>query len=302
MNLGFELPYDQMFRIGLGKTLSRSKMNDMRPGGGVSVNMAHDGGPILSGSAGNPNLEPFRAKAFDVSWEKYFSVNGAKGYVAAAAFYKKLDTYILTIPKTVDFATNGLLSAKTPLPPSGSTVGILNTPVNGTGGNIKGIELTASLPFAMVTKYLTGFGVEVNYSNTLSSVNLQTTGLTVEDTGGVSTIPLPGLSHTVTNARVYYENAGFRVSVAAKKRGDFLGEVSDFQDNNQLTFIRGNTTVDAQMNYDFPATSALKGLTLSAAVNNFTNSHFIRFAGSRDSIAEDISFGRTYSVGASYKF
>jgi iron complex outermembrane receptor protein len=133
-------------------------------------------------------------------------------------------------------------------------------------------------------------------------VNLQTTGLTVEDTGGVSTIPLPGLSHTVTNARVYYENAGFRVSVAAKKRGDFLGEVSDFQDNNQLTFIRGNTTVDAQMNYDFPATSVLKGLSLSAAVNNFTNSHFIRFAGKRDSIAEDISFGRTYSVGASYKF
>jgi iron complex outermembrane receptor protein len=56
------------------------------------------------------------------------------------------------------------------------------------------------------------------------------------------------------------------------------------------------------MNYDVPATSVLKGLTLSAAVNNFTNSHFIRFAGNRDSIAEDISFGRTYSVGASYKF
>jgi iron complex outermembrane recepter protein len=306
MNLGFELPHDQMFRIGLGKTLSRTKMNDMRPGGGASVNRSLPTGERLTGSAGNPNLEPFRAKALDLSWEKYFSVNGAKGYVAAAAFYKKLDTYVLTIPKEVDFAALGLLSATSPLPSSGpykgSTIGILNTPVNGTGGNIKGIELSASLPFAMVTKYLTGFGIEVNYSNTLSSVNLQTTGLTVEDTGGVSTIPLPGLSHTVTNARVYYENAGFRVSVAAKKRGDFLGEVSDFQDNNQLTFIRGNTTVDAQMNYDFPVTSALKGLTLSAAVNNFTNSHFIRFAGNRDSIAEDISFGRTYSVGASYKF
>ena len=306
LNLGFELPYDQMFRIGLGKTLSRTKMSDLRPGGGVSLNTSFRDGPILSGSAGNPNLEPFRAKALDLSWEKYFTVNGAKGYVAVAGFYKKLDTYVLTVPKTVDFATSGLLSAKTPLPSSGpnagSTVGILNTPVNGTGGNIKGIELTASLPFAMLTKYLSGFGVEVNHSSTLSSVNLLTTGLTVIDTGGVATIPLPGLSRQVTNLRLYYEAHGFRASIAAKHRSDFLGEVSDFQDNNQLTFIRGNTTVDGQLTYEFGPDTMLKGLSLTAAVNNWTNSPFIRYAAKPEDIAEKITFGRTYSLGASYKF
>jgi iron complex outermembrane receptor protein len=306
MNLGFELPHDQMLRLGLGKTLSRTKMSDLRPGGGVSLNTTYHDGPILSGSAGNPNLEPFRAKALDVSWEKYFTVNGAKGYVAVAGFYKKLDTYVLTVPKSVDFATTGLLSAKTPLPASGpfagSTVGILNTPVNGTGGNIKGIELSASLPFAMLTKYLNGFGVEVNHSSTLSSVNLLTTGLTVIDTGGVSTIPLPGLSRQVTNLRLYYEANGFRASIAAKHRSDFLGEISDFQDNNQLTFIRGNTTVDGQLTYEFGDHTMLKGLSLTAAVNNFTNSPFVRYAADPSEIAEKITFGRTYSLGASYKF
>jgi iron complex outermembrane receptor protein len=305
MNVGFELPDDQMLRLGLAKTISRTKMSDMRPGGGVSLNSSAPGGAILSGSAGNPNLEPFRAKALDLSYEKYFQVNGAKGYVAVAGFYKKLDTYVLSVPKVVDFAALGLLSANTPLPADGpnkgSTVGVLTTPVNGSGGNIHGIELSASLPFAMVTHYLDGFGLEVNHSNTLSSVNLLTTGLTVEDTGGVSTIPLPGLSRQVTNLRLYYEDHGLRASAAAKHRSNFLGKVSDFQDNEQLTFIEGNTTVDFQLSYEF-GTGMLKGLTLSGAVNNWTNSPFTRYAADPSKVVEMVKFGRTYSLGASYKF
>jgi iron complex outermembrane receptor protein len=35
----------------------------------------------------------------DVSYEKYF---GNKGYFSAAAFYKKLDTYILRAPRAFD--------------------------------------------------------------------------------------------------------------------------------------------------------------------------------------------------------
>jgi iron complex outermembrane receptor protein len=306
MNVGFELPYDQMIRFGLAKTISRTQMNDMRPGGGVSLNASAPGGAILSGGAGNPNLEPFRAKAFDLSWEKYFEANGAKGYVSLAGFYKKLDTYVLSIPKVVDFAALGLLSAKTALPASGpnkgSTIGILTTPTNGTGGNIHGFEASVSLPFAMVTKYLDGFGVEVNHSDTQSSVSLLSTGLTVQDTGGVNNIPLPGLSRKVTNMRLYYEAHGFRASAAAKRRSDFLGKISDFQDNEQLTFIKGNTTVDFQVSYEF-GSGMLKGLSLAASANNWTNSPFERFAGNdSSSIVERIKFGRTYAFGGSYKF
>ena len=46
-------------------------------------------------SGGNPDLEPFRATAFDISVEKYF---GTKGYVSVAAFYKDISTYVLTLP------------------------------------------------------------------------------------------------------------------------------------------------------------------------------------------------------------
>lgn len=305
LNLAFELSSDQMLRLGLAKTLSRSQMNDMRPGAGVSLNSSAPGGAILSGSGGNPQLEPFRAKALDLSWEKYFEANGNKGYVSVAGFYKKLDTYVLSVPKVVDFAQLGLLSANTPLPPSGpnagSTVGVLTTPVNGTGGNIHGVELSASLPFGMVTNYLDGFGLSLNHSSTISSVNLLTTGLTVEDTGGVATIPLPGLSRQVTNARLFYEAHGFQASIAAKHRSNFLGKVSDFQDNEQLTFIKGNTTVDLQFGYEF-STGWMKGVSLLATVSNWTNAPFIRYAADPSKEVETIKFGRIYAIGASYKF
>ena len=45
-------------------------------------------------SGGNPLLDPWKANAFDISYEKYFE--GTKGYVSAAFFYKDLRSYIFT--------------------------------------------------------------------------------------------------------------------------------------------------------------------------------------------------------------
>ena len=106
------------------------------------------------------------------------------------------------------------------------------------------------------------------------SVTLPRTGITVISNGNISAIPLPGLSHTVTNMRVYYEKAGFRASIAARKRGDFVGDIHDYKDDASLTYIKGNTTVDGQLTYDFGDTTMLKGLSLTAAVNNWTNSPY----------------------------
>ncbi|MES2150610.1 MAG: TonB-dependent receptor [Pseudomonadota bacterium] len=298
-NGALDLGNDNVLRLGLAKVLSRGKMSDMRPGGSVSLDGGHQGGAILVGSAGNPNLEPFRAKAVDLSFEKYFD---KKGYFSVAAFYKKLDTYILNMPRVFDFASVGYKGAKPATGPNtGSSVGILTQAVNGSGGDIHGIEMSLNVPFSMVTDYLDGFGVIVNSSNTSSSVTLPTSGVTSEDTGNAPSIPLPGLSKQVTNLRLYYENHGLQLAVAMKKRSSFVGEVSDFQDNNQLTYIEGDKIIDLQASYEFKF-GYLKGLSLNATVGNWTNAPFNRFNGTPDKIAEHITFGRTYSFGAGYKF
>ncbi len=297
LNLSFDVAAEQVVRVGVAKVVARPNMSDMR----ASLDFGYDNkivdGQALgyTGSGGSPDLKPFKATSFDVSYEKYFS---NKGYFSLAAFTKKIDTYILNVPRPFDFAPYIVGT------PQGATQGILTKPYNGDGGNISGIELAINVPFSLLTPALDGFGIQVNTSNVKSNLELPIKAFGVDGVDGdkVLNIPLPGLSRRVTNLRVYYEKAGIQVQAAARQRSSFLGEISDFQDNKQLTFIRGETTVDLQAGYTFQA-GALKGLGLLFQANNMTNAKLRRFNG--DPTAGDtevIRYGKTYLFGMNYKF
>jgi iron complex outermembrane receptor protein len=108
------------------------------------------------------------------------------------------------------------------------------------------------------------------------------------------------LSRNSENVRVYYEKYGFQVSVAKRTRSDFLGEVSDFQDNRQLTFVKGESTVDVQLSYEFQSGPA-KGLSLIFQGNNLTKTAFQRFRPDTGAVVENIPTGKTYQFGLNYK-
>ncbi len=298
MNLSFDLGSEQVLRWGAAKVLSRANLDDMRASSsfGVATNGQN---PYLSGSGGNPNLKPFKANAFDLSYEKYFS---NKGYVSVAGFYKTLDTYILRSPTAFDFKDQ--VSANTPLPSSGplkgSTVGILTQPINGNGGNIHGVEVAVNIPFSMISKHLDGFGIAVNHSDTQSGISMPSIGFSTQNVSSIQ-IPLPGLSKRVSNLRLYYEKAGFQVAWAAKRRSDFLGQVSDFQDNAQLTYIKGDTLVDLQVSYEFQA-GWFKGLSLLAQANNWTNAPYNEYNTDRNNPVFSVKPGRSYLFGLNYKY
>jgi iron complex outermembrane receptor protein len=297
LNLSFDLGSEQVLRLGAAKVVSRANLDDLRAG--QNFGLASQGVSILTGAGGNPQLKPFRAKALDLSYEKYF---GNKGYVSAAVFYKKLDTYIVRAPRAFNYAP--FITPTTPLPLSGpyagSTQGLFTQPTNGDGGNLHGFELAANLPFSMISPYLDGFGVMVNHSDTKSSINLPESGF-ANVNGDMTSIPLPGLSRKVTNLRLYYEKAGFQVAAAARKRSSFLGQVSDFQDNAQLTFVKGETIVDLQASYEFQ-TGWLKGTSLFVQAQNWNNAPFLEFTTDEKNPSNRVDYGRTYHFGASYKF
>jgi iron complex outermembrane receptor protein len=288
LNLNFDRGDDQVVRLGVAKVLARPNMGDMRASMGMSYDSTKG---MYTGDGGNPGLEPFRAKSFDVSYEKYF---GKKGYISVAGFYKKLDTYILKTATPFDF--KGLTPAGFTYP----TMGMLTRPINGQGGDISGIELAINVPFSMLTPTLDGFGVMVNKSSTSSSVSLPTSAFSTQEIGK-DKIPLPGLSKDVTNMRLYYEKSGFQVAVAGRKRSDFLGEISDFQDNRQLTFIKGETVVDLQAGYEFQQGPA-KGMSILFQVNNASNAQFQRYSNTPDNVVEKVRYGKVYLMGATYKF
>ncbi|MFC4930239.1 TonB-dependent receptor [Massilia sp. GCM10023247] len=294
LNLSFDLGSEQFLRFGAAKVVSRANLDDLRAGQNVTLGN-QQGVSLLTSSGGNPTLKPFRAKTLDLSYEKYF---GNKGYISAAAFYKKLDTYIFRMARDYDFA--GTITPGTTLPADGSTIGRYTQPQNGDGGNLYGYELAVNLPFSMVSPYLDGFGVLVNHSDTKSSIELPREGF-ANVTGSSVSIPLPGLSRKVTNLRLYYEKNGFQIAAAARKRSNFLGQVSDFQDNAQLTFIKGESIVDLQVSYEIQS-GWLKGTSLFAQAQNWNNAPFLEYTDDANNPTNRVDYGRTYHFGASYKF
>ncbi|MDB5747139.1 MAG: TonB-dependent receptor [Massilia sp.] len=294
LNLSFDLGHEQFLRLGAAKVVSRANLDDLRAGSNVTFGN-NAGVTVLSSTSGNPVLKPFRAKSLDLSYEKYF---GNKGYVSAAAFYKKLDTYILRTARDFDFA--GFITPGTALPVGASTMGRFTQPQNGSGGNIHGFELAVNLPFSMVSPYLDGFGALLNHSDTKSSIELPRDGF-ANVTGSSMTVPLPGLSRKVTNLRLYYEKHGFQIAAAARKRSNFLGQVSDFQDNAQLTFIKGESIVDLQVSYEIQR-GWLKGTSLFAQAQNWNNAPFLEYTDDENNPTNRVDYGRTYHFGASYKF
>jgi iron complex outermembrane receptor protein len=297
LNLSVDLGNDLVTRLGIARTMSRPTMSFMR----ASVDQPSLPNPPLNpqrfvSSGGNPELEPYRADAFDISVEKYF---GNKGYVSAAVFHKDIRNWILTLPQAYDFA--GVLAAGT-TPPAGGTMGILTRPTNVSGGYIQGIELAVNVPLSMFAKPLDGFGIALNHSDTKSNLRLTPQNFPGLDVGGALDIPIPGLSRRVTNLRFYYEKHGFQFAVAQRTRSDFLGMNPDYKDDVVYTFIKGESVVDLQLGYTFPDRSFLKGLSLLFQANNITDTLFQQYQTDRNSPTDTKRFGKTYLFGANYKF
>jgi iron complex outermembrane recepter protein len=241
---------------------------------------------VWTGSGGNPLLDPFRAKAADVSYEKYF---GTKAYVSAAAFYKKLDSYIFDFTdNNYSFAGFPNLSGRS----AASTVGKFTQPRNGKGGSIRGVELAASMPFSLLTPVLDGFGAQANFSYNDSKIN---------PFGDADSRPLPGLSKQVASLTLYYENAGFSARAAARRRSDFLGEVQGFGAGREYQYVKGNVVADLQLGYEFQS-GPVKGVTLLLQVLNANKATEQQYQESTGVITKTDDFGRTILFGANYKF
>lgn len=302
LNLSLEVMPETYLRMAAARVMQRARMDQMRASFDVSIGntgCAGLSGPIWCGGGGNPALRPWLADAYDLSAEKYFTTEaGNKGYLAASYFYKDLLNYIYSRDTPFDYA--GL-----PLPPiqpgqvagvtyPTSTVGSMNQPVNGEGGTLKGIELTASLPLDLFWGRLNGFGVQASYSDTRTSI---------QPNGPGTSQPLPGFSKYVSNITGYYEYHGFSIRYSQRKRSKFRGETRGFGADLGFIDFNAETVQDAQVNYNFN-TGPLQGLSLYLQVSNIGDEP-VRSSDGGDPAARPVQYfeyGRTTLLGFSYKF
>jgi iron complex outermembrane receptor protein len=284
LNLNFDFGNDQYVRTGVAKTMARARMDDMRAGNSVSID---PNSRAWSGSGGNPDLKPWLANSFDLSYEKYF---GKRSYVAAAGFYKKLLNYIYSQTSQYDFTDTPNPTALQPQGP----IGLFTRPANGQGGNVKGVELSGALDGGSLVSALDGFGVQASASYTESNLHPD---------GPDQPTKLPGLSGTVAGLTLYYEKAGFSTRIGQRYRSAFRGEVTGLFNARSFTEITAEKQTDFQVGYEF-SSGSLKGMSILLQVNNLTNSPYATVNGTANGVMapeEYNRYGRQYLLGLNYK-
>lgn len=287
LNLGFEVADGQMVRFAAARTLTRARMDKMNANVNFSYNQNPTDGVNWSGGAGNPELRPWLARQYDISYENYFS---DQGYFALAVYYKDLENFVYDQQTELDFSTF------LPQAPTDNPIGLVTQPQNGNGGYVQGIEASLSLDFGLFADQLEGFGTILSGSYNDSEV---------KETSDSEPQKLEGLSEKTFNATVYYENAGFEARISSRYRSDFLGEVTAISLTRVNVNVKAETVVDAQIGYDFTESGidALYGLSVQFQVNNLTNEPFTSYTGDDQRLVRDYqNYGRNFMLGANYKF
>ncbi len=298
INLAFLLPDQQAVRVGVAREMARPRMDQLK----ASSEFGYDGATGRpGGSGGNPHLDPWLANAFDLSYERYFGTNA---YVSLAAFYKDLKTYIYN-QTNGDYDFSEFLAT---LPPgyfapgvTPETIGSFSQPINGSGGDLKGVEFAVSLTGELFSDVLEGFGTILSISRTESGIEIEDPpGNNFLTGNGLGDIPLPGLSETVWSATLYYERAGFSARVATRARSEYIGEVTNFANDRALKYVQGDQITDLQLGYEF-GPGVLDGLSLLFQVNNVTNEPYIAYAVSEARQQDYQEYGRQILLGLNYK-
>jgi iron complex outermembrane receptor protein len=302
LNLAFEFPHELKWRIGAAVTVARPRLDDM--GGGASYTVVSDQAtpPNFDGEqfywtrngGGNPKLKPWRANSYDMSLEKYF---GNRAYVSAAIYWKDIKTYIFNESTIEDFSG-------VPLPPvlpgdpstyteaDANRLGVSTLKQNGSGGYVKGIEFTASIPFSLFSDALDGFGFIASAAKNDSKIVINE----------VET-PIPGLSTKVINSTLYYEKYGFSARVSNRYRDDFIGEVPAFDATLTLNNVSAESLLDAQLGYSFQS-GVLKGLNISLSGTNLTDEPFVlnNIGTTPYNLIKYQKYGAVYALAVSYVF
>ncbi|MEO1034219.1 MAG: TonB-dependent receptor [Pseudomonadota bacterium] len=301
LNLNYELAENHLLRFAASSTISRPRIDDMRPNNQVSFafNLANVTettdveNSAWKGSAGNPTLKPLESDNLDFSYEWYFADDG---FVSVAYFYKDLVNWHREGAFVADF-TDFFIPGFHQVVDGGQVFepqlfqGVVTFREDGLTGSVRGYELQATLPFGMFTDVLDGFGV-------VASAAFNDGDL---DDGGA----VPGLSDEIYQATVFYERGGFAARLSGTKRSSFLTEDRGISLSLVPATDQGAELLDAQISFDFglAGIESLDGLFVALQGQNLTDEDTaLTNPGDAREITRFQTFGANYLLTAIYRF
>jgi len=269
-----------LLRGGAAKVMSRPAIDLLAPNVTCTTG---SGSPARGGdgtddcTAGNPNLKPYRATKYDLSAEYYPSRDTQ---LSLATFRTKIGTYIRTgiMNRGVNFYGDGRLFDVT-------------QPVNGQGATTQGLELAGRTALTFLPGWLSGFGVDANYTH--MNFKYAKGGELISPLDG-SVLPYPGLSKNSYNLGLWYDNELFNARLAYAYRDKYYTGGNDVSGNPNFADKTGY--LDAKFQW-----KATKNLTFSVEAKNLTDQAELTYAGDLSRPNELAWSGRRYYVTLGYK-
>jgi iron complex outermembrane receptor protein len=302
LNLTAMLPKDVFLRFSAGKTLSRPEYVDLAP----SATVSQIGQSV---SIGNPDLDPIRAKTYDLQAEWYYAKNAM---VSIGHFRKDINSFIQTVSERATYSSLGLPNALlvfggcsltgTPVCPTlPDTTVVVSRKVNTPGGPLRGLEFNLQAPFSFLPGIWSNFGLLANYTQVKSKI----TYITRVDNPNTpanelltQTANFTGLSPRAHNLTLFYEDPKFSARVSAARRSSYLLAVLGDVNGHDYTVVDGATNVDFSLSYNLTP-----NLRLSLEGQNLRDTP-LRYG--RDTQRNDtllyVHSGRSFVVGMNYKY
>jgi iron complex outermembrane recepter protein len=156
LNLRLKAMNDLQFRFAAAKAIARPDFTDLQGYQTLSQTINRTGTTVTSysqtgDSPGNPLLKPVRSTQLDATAEWYFSRAGS---LTLAVFDKDLKDVVIKQSST--FYINDVNGNPQPF--------VVTGPTNGADGTARGLELAFRTYFDKLPGWLSGFGVEANYT------------------------------------------------------------------------------------------------------------------------------------------
>ena len=296
INVSLE-PFENLIvRAGAAKVMSRPPVTSLVPVFTVSaLNAANN-----TASLGNVELEPYRAKTYDLSVEWYFQ---PEALLSFAYFYKDISTFVQQAQQTLTYAQ---LTALNPaaFPAGGgrdpALQYVFSTPTNTPGGPLKGFEISYQQTFTFLPGPFSNLGTQLNYTHVESEIDYCTTS----SCAAFVTADLINLSPEAWNATLYYDDGKLNARVSAAYRDSYFQKVPGANGGTRGIAFEGKTettTIDASASYNLTdnLSISIEGLNLT---DEFNRQNHGELGGSRDSTYVYHHTGRQVFLGARYRF
>ena len=288
LNLALDLTDSVVLRLSASENLTRPALSDLAVSGTVLTDPLGSAG--LRISSGNPALEPFESQNIEGSVEWYFD---EIGFVALGAFHKDIDNFIVSETVLVPYGETGYPLDLLPPDQNASTIYQYTRPQNIDSSTISGFELAFQRDLDFLPAPFDDRGVIANYT----IVDGEATYRNVQGTGEDQTKNFPGLSEDSGNFTVYYETDNWGARIATAYRSDYISRVEGGLNDEDERGFHATTNVDFSFFYQFN-----DDLKFVVEGTNLTNEVEEQYSDSSDRPYNSTTSGRTFYVGATYKF